>query len=59
MDVIEQVFPTVLDKMLHTVPQSEKVRTLLSYDHFKLHDKKITEIFIVLFISSLLVNLAT
>lgn len=28
LDVIEEVFPTVLEKVLHSVPQSEKVLTL-------------------------------
>lgn len=25
LDVIDQVFPTVLEKVLHSIPQSEKV----------------------------------
>ena len=27
LDVIDEVFPTVLEKVLHSIPQSEKVVT--------------------------------
>ncbi len=30
LDVVDQVFPTVLEKVLHSTPQSEKVQ-LLTY----------------------------
>ena len=29
LDVIDEVFPTVLEKVFHSVPQSEKVLTLI------------------------------
>ena len=33
LDVIDEVFPTVLEKVFHSVPQSEKVLKLLSAIH--------------------------